>query len=212
MNERLKKILENLAGEVNDFRAYFQKPFMDGEWVAATDCYAIIRMKGSDACHDYPPLPRKIDISEKFPAKDCKILVDIENLRDCLKGEGYTDWESRLDLCKECYGDGDVCYTYTDSYGDVHEMSGVCPICGGSGYDERDGVVKIADTYVKPKYLQLLCELAEATGGSVWLLNRGGTGQNCIYFDICDGIEMIILPARPSIVRREGVLFEFEID
>lgn len=212
MKERLKKVLEELAGEIDDFRVYFQKPFMDGEWVAATDCYAIIRIKESAICHDYPQLPRKIDIGKRFPPKDCQILVNIEDLREHLKDEGYTDWDSRLGLCDECYGDGDVCYTYTDSFGDVHEMSGVCPICGGSGYVERDGVVKIADTYVKPKYLLLLCELAEATGGSVWLLNRGGTGLNCIYFDICDGIEMIIMPARPSIVKREGVLFKFEID
>lgn len=75
---------------------------------------------------------------------------------------------------------------------------------------ERKGVVKIADAIVKPKYLLILCELAKATGGRVLLLN-GDTERECLYFQICEDIEMIIMKVRPSVARQEELLLNLKL-
>ena len=211
MRKEIKSVLKKLAGEASEFYEVFKKPFVYGEWIVATDGYALIRVKKQGNNSGYSPLTKQIDIDHSFPSKTCNCLVDIEQLQEKLKSKNYTYWGDLLTVCEECKGVGRVMYTYTDSLGYDYKISGVCPICGGDSLTERKGVVKIADAIVKPKYLLLLCELAKATGGRVLLLN-GGTERERLYFQICEDIEMIIMQVRPSVARQEELLFEFKID
>lgn len=212
MRKEIKSVLEKLAGEASEFHECFKKPFIYGEWIVATDGYSLIRVKKQGNNGGYSPLTKQIDIDHCFPSKTCNCLVDIEQLQEKLKSKNYTYWGDLLTVCEECKGVGRVMYTYTDSLGDDHKISGVCPICGGDSLTERTGVVKIADAIVKPKYLLLLCELAKATGGRVLLLNRGDAGRQRLYFQIGEDIEMIIMQVRPSVARQEELLFELKID
>ena len=200
-----------LATEASEFREYFKKPFVYGEWIVATDGYSLIRVKKQGNNGGYSPLTKQIDIDRCFPSKTCNCLVDIGLLQEKLKGKKYTYWGDLLTVCKECGGVGKVWYTYTDRLGNDYKITGVCPICDGESLAERTGVVKIADAIVKPKYLLLLCELAKATGGRVLLLNRG-TERQRLYFQIGEDIEMIIMQVRPSVARQEELLFELKID
>lgn len=211
MKKEIKRVLEKLAGEASEFRNYFKKPFVYGEWIVATDEYSLIRVKKQGNNGGYSPLTKKIDIDHCFPSKISKYLVDIEQLQEELKSKNYTDWGNLLTVCEECGGVGKVWCTYTDRLGRDYQISGVCPICGGYSLAERKGVVKLADAIVKPKYLLLLCELAKATGGRVLLLNRGAERQR-LYFQIGKDIEMIIMQVSPSVARQEELLFEQKID
>lgn len=211
MKKEIKRVLEKLAGEASEFRYYFKKPFVYGEWIVATDGYSLIRVKSRNN-GGYSHLKREIDIDHCFPSKTCNCLVDIEQLQEKLKSKNYTDWGNRLTVCEECGGVGKVWYTYTDRLGNDYKIPEECPKCGGDCIAERKGVVKIADAIVKPKYLLLLCELAKATGGRVLLLNRGDTERQRLYFQIGEDIEMVIMQTRPSVARQEGLLFEFKID
>ncbi len=211
MRKEIKSVLKKLAGEADEFREYFKKPFIYGEWIVATDEYSLIRVKKQGNNSGYSPLTKQIDIDHCFPSKTCNCLVDIEQLQEKLKRKKYTDWGDLLTVCKECGGVGKVWYTYTDRLGNDYKITGVCPICDGDSITERTGVVKIADAIVKPKYLLLLCELAKATGGRVLLLNRGAERQR-LYIQIGEDIEMIIMQVRPSVARQEELLFEFKID
>ena len=174
-----------------------------------TDILWWVKKQGNNG--GYSPLTKQIDIDHCFPSKTCNCLVDIEQLQEKLKSKNYTYWGDLLTVCEECGGVGKVWCTYTDRLGKDYQISGVCPICGGDSLTERTGVVKIADAIVKPKYLLLLCELAKATGGRVLLLN-GGTERQHLYFLIGEDIEMVIMQARPSVARREELLFELKID
>ena len=212
MKKEIKRVLMKLATEASEFREYFKKPFVYGEWIVATDGYSLIRVKKQGNNGGYSPLTKQIDIDRCFPSKTCNCLVDIEQLQEKLKSKKYTDWGDLLTVCKECGGVGKVRGTYTDRLGNDYEITGVCPICGGYSFYERKGVVKIADASVKPKYLLLLCELAKATGGRVLLLNRGAERQR-LYFQIGEDIEMIIMQVSPSsVARQEELLFELKID
>lgn len=211
MKKEIKRVLMKLAGEAFEFREYFKKPFVYGEWIVATDGYSLIRVKKQGNNGGYSPLIKQIDIDHSFPSKTCNCLVDIEQLQEKLKSKNYTDWGDLLTVCEECGGIGRVWYTYTDRLGNDYKITGVCPICDGESLAERTGVVKIADAIVKPKYLLLLCELAKATDGRVLLLNRGAERQR-LYFQIGEDIEMIIMQVSPSVARQEELLFEFEID
>lgn len=211
MKKEIKSVLTKLANEASEFHEFFKKPFVYGEWIVATDEYALIRVKKQGNNGGYSPLTKQIDIDYSFPSKTCNCLVDIEQLQEKLKSKNYTDWGNLLTVCEECKGVGMVMYTYTDRLGNDHEITEVCPICGGDSLTERTGVVKIADAIVKPKYLLLLCELAKATGGRVLLLNRGAERQR-LYFQISENIEMIIMQVRPSVARQEELLFELKID
>ena len=210
MKKEIKSVLKKLADEASEFREYFKKPFVYGEWIVATDGYSLIRVKSGNNA-GYSPLTKQIDIDHSFPSKTCNCLVDIEQLQEKLKSKKYTDWGDLLTVCEECGGVGKDWYTYTDRLGNDYKITGVCPICDGEGLAERTGVVKIADAIVKPKYLLLLCELAKATGGRVLLLNRGAERQH-LYFQIGEDIEMIIMQVRPSVARQEELLFELKID
>lgn len=212
MRKEIKRVLEKLAGEAFEYREYFKKPFVYGEWIVATDVYSLIRVKSQGYNGGYSPLTKQINIDHCFPSKTCNCLVDIEQLQEKLKSKKYTDWGNLLIVCDECGGVGKVYYTYIDNLEEEHIIAGVCPICGGDSVAERKGVVKIADAIVKPKYLLLLCELAKVTGGGVLLLNRGGTERQRLYFQIGEDIEMVIMQVRPSVARQEELLFEFKID
>lgn len=211
MKKEIKRVLMKLAGEASEFREVFKKPFVYGEWIVATDGYALIRVKKQGNNGGYSPLTQQINIDHCFPSKTCNCLVDIEQLQEKLKSKNYTYWGDLLTVCKECGGVGKVWYTYTDKLGNDYKITGICPICDGESLAERTGVVKIADAIVKPKYLLLLCELAKATGGRVLLRNRGAERQR-LYFQISEDIEMLIMQVRPSVARQEELLFELKID
>ncbi|GEM_PF-6639685 len=212
MRKEIKSVLEKLAGEAFEYREYFKKPFVYGEWIVATDGYSLIRVKSQGNNSGYSPLIKQIDVDHCFPSKTCNCLVDIEQLQEKLKSKKYDAWGDFLTVCEECGGIGRVRGTYTDRLGNDHEITGVCPICGGYSFSERKGVVKIADAIVKPKYLLLLCELAKATDGRVLLLNRGGAERQHLYLQINKDMEMIIMQVRPSVARQEELLFELKID
>lgn len=211
MKKEIKSVLTKLAGEAFEYREYFKKPFVYGEWIVATDGYSLIRVKKQGNNGGYSPLTKQIDVDHCFPSKTCNCLVDIEHLQEKLESKKYGAWRDCLTVCEECGGIGRVRGTYTDRLGNDYKITGVCPICGGDSLTERTGVVKIADAIVKPKYLLLLCELAKATDGRVLLLNRGTERQH-LYFQIGEDIEMVIMQARPSVARQEELLFEFKID
>ena len=211
MKKEINRVLEKLAGEASEFRNYFKKPFVYGEWIVATDEYSLIRVKKQGNNGGYSPLTKKIDIDHCFPSKISKCLVDIEQLQEKLKSKKYTDWGDLFTVCEECGGVGKVWCTCTDRLWRDYQILGVCPICGGDSITERTGVVKIADAIVKPKYLLLLCELAKATGGRVLLLNRGAERQR-LYFQIGEDIEMVIMQVSSSVARQEELLFELKID
>lgn len=213
MRKEIKSVLKKLAGEAYEYREYFKKPFVYGEWIVATDGYSLIRVKKQGNNGGYSPLTKQIDVDHCFPSKTCNCLVDIEQLQEKLKSKKFTDWGNLLTVCEKCGGIGSVMGTYTDRLGNDYEITEVCPICGGYSFYERKGVVKIADAIVKPKYLLLLCELAKVTDGRVLLLNRGGDAERqCLYFQICEDVEMIIMQVRPSVARQEELLFELKID
>lgn len=212
MIKEIKSVLKKLADNASEFREYFKKPFVYGEWIAATDGYSLIRVKKQGNNGGYSPLTKQIDIDRCFPSKTCNCLVDIGLLQEKLKSKNYTYWGDLFTVCEECGGVGKVWYTYTDRLGNDYKITGVCPICDGYSITERTGVVKIADAIVKPKYLLLLCELAKATDGRVLLLNRGGDERQRLYFQIGEDIEMIIMQVRPSVARQEELLFEFKND
>lgn len=212
MKKEIKSVLKKLVGEASEFHECFKKPFVYGEWIAATDGYSLIRVKKQGNNGGYSPLTKQIDIDRCFPSKTCNCLVDIGLLQEKLKSKNYTYWGDLFTVCEECGGVGKVWYTYTDRLGCDHEIIGECPICGGDSLTERTGVVKIADAIVKPKYLLLLCELAKATDGRVLLLNRGDAERQRLYFQIGEDIEMVIMQVHPSVARQEELLFELKID
>lgn len=212
MKKEIKRVLEKLAGEAFEYREYFKKPFIYGEWIVATDGHSLIRVKKQGNNAGYSHLNKQIDIDHCFPSKTCNCSMSTKQLQEKLKSKNYTDWGNLLTVCDECGGVGKVWCTYTDRLGNDYKIAGECPICGGDSVAERKGVVKIADAIVKPKYLLLLCELAKVTGGGVLLLNRGGTERQRLYFQIGEDIEMVIMQVRPSVARQEELLFEFKID
>lgn len=182
MRKEIKSVLKKLAGEAFEYREYFKKPFVYGEWIVATDGYSLIRVKSGNN-GGYSPLTKRIDIDHSFPSKACNCLVDIKQLQEKLKSKKYTDWGDLLTVCKECGGVGKVWYTYTDRLGNDYKITGVCPICDGESLAERTGVVK----------------------------NRGAERQR-LYFQIGEDIEMVIMQVRPSVARQEELLFELKID
>lgn len=86
MKKEIKSVLKKLAGEAFEYREYFKKPFVHGEWIVATDGYSLIRVKSGNN-GGYSPLTKQLDIDHCFPSKTCNCLVDIEQLQEKLKSK-----------------------------------------------------------------------------------------------------------------------------
>lgn len=108
--------------------------------------------------------------------------------------------------CDECDGDGDVYWEYYDKEGKLHEELFACPICGGSGYIEREReihtgnfipnlnlLIGIGDFSYKACYVDIVCRAMEMIGvDEITILHQGEYKMMLLQVD--ENIHIGVMP------------------
>lgn len=129
--ERLRRLLSIFASE-DEYRTALAKPFVQGEYIVATNAYVLIRMpKDYISDHDYERKSQP-EVHSKFLMQGKQSALSAKSLRQALMVGGI-DPNSLLDDCPNCDEEGDVEWTYTDKNGCTHERMDICPVCGATG-------------------------------------------------------------------------------
>lgn len=114
-------------------RPGLNEPFLQGDWVCATDAYVALLMKADDADtvnYNEKAKPAIVRFTQgelkpvyEFDAKDFAVA--------------YYDRKNRIDAidrrCPECKGKRMVEYHYWDRFSDPHMADLECPCCKGTG-------------------------------------------------------------------------------
>lgn len=145
-------------------------PFFNTKYneVLSTDGYVLIRIKPERLACEYPK--GELTLPElEFP---CKKKITIEAINEALDACPKVDEEvitQEAVECKECDGDGQVYWEYTDNHGHTHNRLYDCPICDGTCEikpeirrktgkqitDDR-AIIKVGNAYLYGKIVNVL--------------------------------------------------------
>lgn len=139
-------------------------PFFNTKYneVWSTDGYVLIRIKPERLACEYP----KGELTFPKLGFPCKKKITIEAINEALDACPKVDEEvitQEAVECKECDGDGEVYWEYTDNHGHTHEHLYDCPVCDGTGKItpeiRRKAVIKVGNAYI---HGMNICKLKKA--------------------------------------------------
>lgn len=132
MNQaQILHVLRSFTGD-DEFRPVFLAPFEYGDYICASDTYALIRVSKDLAPSDFSTKYRVPDIDKIIPPHQPIFIVTLDNLRLALIQAGI-DYNRSTTDCPHCNGEGTVEWTFTDNDYDTHTKYDDCPCCDGSG-------------------------------------------------------------------------------
>lgn len=134
MTDEQRNFMRALFLSVSDdeYKTKVQEPFLDHDYLVATDGHHLLRIKSSllptDAVgmdnYDGPDalsvIPTKLNLSKVITFDELKQLWDKVPMTDTV-------------ICEDCGGDGTVRFSYESRDGDTFYTNDTCPVCGGSG-------------------------------------------------------------------------------
>lgn len=122
----------------SEYRPNLQRPFLQGDYVIATDAHAILAIPKEECdTSNLEPL-NKPDVMPHLNA-ECTEYMELDFKRLNAEYERLVNEYGKLDFkCKECDGDGKVDWEYHDNDWNTHKMRGECPICHGEGVVSKD--------------------------------------------------------------------------
>ena len=141
MNQaQILHVLRSFTGD-DEFLPVFLAPFEYGDYICASDTYALIRVSKDLAPGDFSTKYRVPDVDKIIPPHQPIFIVTLDNLRLALIQAGI-DYNRSTTDCPHCKGEGIVEWTFYDKDDDTHTKDDDCPCCNGSGifpngYDKR---------------------------------------------------------------------------
>lgn len=124
----------------SEYRPNLQRPFLQGDYVIATDAHAILAIpKEECGTSNLAPLD-KPDVMPYLNAECTEFMkLDYEHLLE--KYNRLCEELKKLDFkCSECGGRGRVKWKYESKDGETHYMLDDCPICHGEGIVEKENL------------------------------------------------------------------------
>lgn len=138
--KELNDFLLNLYTGSDENRPLMCFPNTENGNVYATDAHALIVIPESELCLKYgtnEKYPNAQMLINETEAKELtSISVKVSDLaKELTKARIEVDKDSIK--CKECKGSGTVEFEYEDKTGEMHSISGYCPVCDGEGANEK---------------------------------------------------------------------------
>lgn len=122
----------------SEYRPNLQRPFLQGDYVIATDAHAILAIPKEECDTSNLATLDKPDIVP-YLKEECTEFMELDFKRLNAEYERLVNEYGKLDFkCKECDGDGKVDWEYHDNDWNTHKMRGECPICHGEGVVSKD--------------------------------------------------------------------------
>lgn len=192
-NEILKLFIGENGGIYN-------KPFLKGDKVIATDCYGLVAFdKNLINCSKIfepgitlPFFPVEQKFEKMFSYEEVQKWID----------EVPIEIRERGIECEECEGDGIVSVEYYSAKRNKsYNIDCECPICEGSGF-EMNEIIKEKSPYFRidiglstfySKQIERVFKVMTMQGNANLILTRQDEAMTPSYFKIND-IELIVMP------------------
>lgn len=214
-----KKALQMFCSNDEAFHKKMTHPFINesyGGKVIACDCYVMLII-------DRKLLRCKYQTDElTIPNESGKLINKRINFSAIDEAYNQIVLEAEMEAadgkekeCPECDGTGTVDWEYTDGEGEIHYHEFDCPICDGSG--EREDYVPVPTgrmlipygtafvihhTYFDARRVwQAVTGLRLMGFESMTWVGESPQGMN--WFEVCDGLTLVIMPILPSHEHQE---------
>lgn len=126
----------------DEFSESIKTPFVQGEYVFATDAYSIIMFnkKLTDVTNfekktKHPNalaiIPEGENINQSIKLSDMQLMLS--KSKDAVNKK----YKIKEKTCPDCFGRGEVDFEFTDYRGNTHEYEHECPTCEGVGRIDR---------------------------------------------------------------------------
>lgn len=179
LGDVFRSCLTLFLGGDEDYKPEFKTPFINEQYVLATDGSIIISFDKSLLSEIYfeshPKAPNALKI---IPENNTDIVFSVELLSDAVKQIKQAvskKYLKKLCECPDCFGSGFVNYEFRDFERNTHELEGDCPTCEQTGQFERitnietgekdiegfEELLKWNDTLFRSDYIQKIVKVAE---------------------------------------------------
>lgn len=214
-----KKALQMFCSNDEAFHKKMTRPFINesyGGKVIASDCYVMLII-------DRKLLRCKYQTDKlTIPNQSGKLINKRINFSAIDEAYNQIVLEAEMEAadgkekeCPECNGTGTVDWEYTDWEGEIHYHEFDCPICDGSG--EREDYVPVpTGRMLIPHGTAFVMHHTYFDASRVWqavtglrlmgfesMTWVGESPQGMNWFEVCDGLTLVIMPILPSHEHQE---------
>ena len=130
------RFLENFC---DSNRERFCSPFLNGDYVVATDTHFLVVVNKEEVESDDPLNVYEkdyVEIVESSKGDEVKnITFNYNDLLNALKQVPISSDSEHL--CPDCNGDGEVDFEYCSTHDYEYTLRGECPVCHGTGINDN---------------------------------------------------------------------------
>lgn len=200
------RFLENFC---DSSRERFSSPFLNGDYVVATDTHALVVVNKEEVESDDPLKESEKDyiaIVENGKGDEVRnITFTYNELLDALKQvEISADNEH---LCPDCDGCGEVDFEYRSTHDYEYTMRGECPVCNGTGinsnfiylhkangwFDKTLTAIETCGIWFNPKYIDDLVRIMDELSVTSCTMECGGHTKACLFI-LNDKVKFYMMP------------------
>ena len=205
------RFLENFC---DSSRERFCSPFLNGDYVVATDTHALVVVNKEEVESDNPLKESEKDyiaIVESGKGDEVRnVTFTYNELLDALKQvEISADNEH---LCPDCGGYGEVDFEYHSTHDNEYTMRGECPVCHGTGindnflylhkahgwFDKTLTAIETCGIWFNPKYIDDLIRIMDELNVTSCTMECGGHSNACLFI-LNDKVKFYMMPIFQSV-------------
>lgn len=202
------RFLENFCSD-KSCHEKFWKPFINGDYVVATDTHFLVVVNKEEVENDDPlNVSEKdyVEIVESGKGDEVKnITFNYNDLLNALKQVPISSDSEHL--CPDCNGDGEVVFEYLSTHNYEYKLRGECPVCNGTGinnnflylhkangwFDKTLTAIEACGIWFNPKYIDDLVLLMDELGITTCTMESGGHNKACLFI-INDKVKLYMMP------------------
>lgn len=200
------KFLDNFC---DSSRERFSSPFLNGDYVVATDTHALVVVNKEEVESDDPLKESEKDyiaIVENGKGDEVRnITFTYNELLDALKQVKIS--ADNEHLCPDCDGNGEVDFEYRSTQDYEYTMRGECPVCNGTGinsnfiylhkvtgwFDKTLTAIETCNIWFNPKYIDDLVRIMDELSVTSCTMECGGHTKACLFI-LNDKVKFYMMP------------------
>ena len=200
------RFLENFC---DSSRERFSSPFLNGDYVVATDTHALVVVNKEEVESDDPLKETEKDyiaVVEAGKGDEVRnITFTYNELLDALKQVEISGDNEHL--CPDCDGYGEVDFEYHSTHNYEYTMRGKCPVCNGTGinsnfiylhkangwFDKTLTAIETCGIWFNPKYIDDLVRIMDELSVTSCTMECGGHNKACLFI-LNDKVKFYMMP------------------
>ena len=200
------RFVENFC---SDNREKFCHPFINGDYVVATDTHAVVVVNKEEVESDDPlNVSDKdyVEIVESGTGDEVRnITFNYNDLLNALKQVPISSDSEHL--CPDCDGYGEVDFEYHSTHDYEYTMRGECPVCNGTGinsnfiylhkangwFDKTLTAIETCNIWFNPKYIDDLLSIMDELSVTSCTMACGGQHTTCLFI-LNDKVKFYMMP------------------